>query len=155
MARTGSDVARLTRAMTVSDRMERLVRAAARRPLVTLAIVLALALAGAALSLGLSPSTDPGTFVSRSSSSYQVTQDDHAHFGGDPVIVLIREPLEDLVLTKELATLTKLEACLAGQTVGASEWYGRVVDGTTNMTPTRWVQRHSSKDLTSLTASLR
>lgn len=27
------------------------------------------------------------------------------------------------------------------QTVGASEWYGRVVDGTTNLTPTRWVQR--------------
>ena len=98
----------------------RVVGFATRRPLLALAAVLALALAGGTLALGLQPSTGSDTFVSRSSPSYQVTADDHAHFGGDPVIVLIREPLPDLVLTRELATITQLEACLAGQTVVAN-----------------------------------
>ena len=83
-------------------------------------IVILLALGGGALALGLRPSTGADTFVSRSSPNFQVTADDQSHFGGDPVIVLIREPLTDLVLTKELATVTKLEACLAGQTVVAN-----------------------------------
>ena len=92
---------------------------AAARPILTLVIVITLALGGGLLALGLRPSTGTDTFVSRSSANYQVTADDQAHFGGDPVIVLIKEPLTDLVLTKELATVTQLEACLAGQTVVA------------------------------------
>ena len=47
---------------------------------------------------------------------------------------------------QQLNQLLKEQFAAAGinvtlQTVGASEWYGRVVDGTTNFTPTRWVQR--------------
>jgi hypothetical protein len=100
--------------------LTRLIDRAAARPVLTLAIVVALALGGGLLALGLRPSTGTDTFVSRSSANYQVTADDQAHFGGDPVIVLIKEPLTDLVLTKELATVTQLEACLAGQTVVAN-----------------------------------
>ena len=37
------------------------------------------------------------------------------------MVVLIREPLTDLVETKDLATLTQLEACLAGQVVVANQ----------------------------------
>jgi hydrophobe/amphiphile efflux-3 (HAE3) family protein len=101
--------------MTVSDRCERLARAAARRPVLTIAIVLALALAGAVLALGLKPSAGADTFVSRSSASFQATANDQRNFGDDAVIVLIREPLSDLVGTKDLTTVTQLEACLAGQ----------------------------------------
>ncbi len=107
--------------------MEWLVRLAARRPALTLGIIVALAILGGLLALGMQPSTGTGTFVSSSSASYQATQDDQRHFGGDPVIVLIREPLTDLVLTKELATVTKLEACLAGETVSASSKLGAFV----------------------------
>jgi hydrophobe/amphiphile efflux-3 (HAE3) family protein len=96
-----------------------LIERAAARPVLTLAIVLALAVGGGLLALGLRPNTGTDTFVSRSSANFQVTADDQSHFGGDPVIVLIKEPLTDLVLTKELATVTQLEACLAGQTVVA------------------------------------
>ena len=39
----------------------------------------------------------------------------------DAVVVLIKEPLPDLVETKDLATETMLEACLAGQTVVANQ----------------------------------
>ncbi|HEY2160541.1 MAG TPA: MMPL family transporter [Solirubrobacteraceae bacterium] len=101
--------------MTVTDRFERVAGRAAARPVLTLAVVVALALAGAALALGLRPSTGIDTFVSPSSSSYQATQAWHRHFGDDSIVILVREPLTDLVETKDIASLTFLEACLAGK----------------------------------------
>ncbi len=97
--------------------LERLARAAASRPAVTLGIVLALALGGGALALRLEPNTSSDTFVNSSSPEYKASLDDNTHFGGDPVVILIREPLPDLVETKDLATVSQLEACLAGQVV--------------------------------------
>ncbi|HEY2317284.1 MAG TPA: MMPL family transporter [Solirubrobacteraceae bacterium] len=96
---------------------ERLCGAAARRPILTVGIVLALALGGGLLALGLKPSAGIDTFVSSSSSSYRATADDQRHFGDDAVVILIRESLPNLVQTKDLGTLTQLEACLAGQYV--------------------------------------
>jgi uncharacterized protein len=101
----------------MKERFERLASVAARRPAVTIGIVLALAIGGGVAALGLKPSTGTDTFVSRSSSSYQATLDDQRHFGSDAVVVLIREPLTDLVLSRDLGTLSFLEACLAGQQV--------------------------------------
>jgi hydrophobe/amphiphile efflux-3 (HAE3) family protein len=97
--------------------LQRLVATAARRPVLTVAIVLAAALGGGLLALGLKPSAGSDTFVSRSSPSYQATNDDHQRFGGDPVIVLVREPLTNLVESQDLGVVTQLEACLAGQVV--------------------------------------
>jgi hydrophobe/amphiphile efflux-3 (HAE3) family protein len=96
---------------------ERLVRVATGRPAVTLGIVLALALAGGALALRLQPDTATDTFVGSSSPSYRASADDNQHFGGDPVVILIHESLPNLVETKDLGTVTELEACLAGQVV--------------------------------------
>ena len=96
-------------------KLERLVRAVAGRPALTLGIVLALALGGGALALRLTPDTSTDTFVSRSSPTFQASLDDERHFGGDPVVILIREPLTDLVETKDLGIVSELEACLAGQ----------------------------------------
>ncbi len=107
--------------MQVKERLEGLARISARRPVITIAIVLALALAGALLALGLKPSTGTDTYVSRSSATFQATDRDHRDFGGDAVIVLIKEPLTDLVETKDLANVTFLEACLAGQYVVPSQ----------------------------------
>jgi uncharacterized protein len=101
--------------MRVRRTLERVVQAVARRPAVTLGIVLALALGGGALALRLTPNTSTDTFVNRSSPSYQASLDDERHFGGDPVVILIREPLTDLVETKDLGIVSELEACLAGQ----------------------------------------
>ncbi|MHB8657832.1 MAG: efflux RND transporter permease subunit [Solirubrobacteraceae bacterium] len=105
----------------MKERLEQLAALAARRPLATVAIVAALALAGGLLALGLAPSTGTDTFVSASSPSFRATAADHRNFGGDPVVVLIREPLPDLVETKDLATVSELEACLAGQVLVASQ----------------------------------
>src|SRR5258708_2060069 len=103
---------------------ERLASADAKRPVLTLGIVLALAIAGGVLALGLEPDAGTGTFVSSSSASFKATESDHQHFGGDAVVILIKEPLTDLVETKDLATLTQLEACLAGQVVVANNTLG-------------------------------
>src|SRR3984885_7593682 len=103
-----------------AKRFERLSGAAARRAILTVGIVLALALGGGLLALGLRPSAGIDTFVSSSSPSYKATADDERHFGDDAVIILIHESLTNLVETKDLATLTQLEACLAGQYVVAN-----------------------------------
>lgn len=92
-----------------------LAKAAAARPLVTLGLVVTLAAAGGALALSLQPDTGNDTFVSRSAASFKATDDDNRHFGADPVIVLVREPLTDLVQARDLATVSRLEACLGGQ----------------------------------------
>ena len=102
-------------------RFERLASVAARRPLATLGVVLLLAVVGALLATRLSPDAGSDTFVSGSSASAQATADDHRHFGGDAVVILVREPLSDLVETKDLAIVSQLEACLAGETIRAGQ----------------------------------
>jgi hydrophobe/amphiphile efflux-3 (HAE3) family protein len=108
-------------------RSERLVSAAVRRPWLTLTIVAAAALAGGLLALGLSPDTSDSTFVSSSSPTFRATASDQRHFGGDPVIVLIRERLSDLVESGDLAVVSQLEACLAGQQLLANSKLGSFV----------------------------
>jgi hypothetical protein len=100
--------------------LQRVSEAAARRPVLVLGVIAVLALGGGLGALGLRPSASIDTFVSASSPSYRATADDERHFGDDAVIILIREPLTDLVETKDLGTLTELEACLAGETVVAN-----------------------------------
>jgi uncharacterized protein len=100
---------------------ERLARFAARRPTLTVAVVLVLAVVGGLLALGLQPSASTDTFVSRSATSYQATSDFARHFGGDTVVILIREPLPDLVETADLGRLSQLEACLNGHVVVANQ----------------------------------
>jgi hydrophobe/amphiphile efflux-3 (HAE3) family protein len=107
--------------MRVRRTLERVVRTVARRPAVTIGIVLALALGGGALALRLTPNTSTDTFVNRSTASYQASLDDERHFGGDPVVILIREPLTDLVETKDLGIVSELEACLAGEVLVPSQ----------------------------------
>src|SRR5690242_8293667 len=108
----------------MKERLEGLAGSAARRPVLTVSVVVAIAIAGALLALRLSPSAGTDTFVSRSNASFKATTDDQKHFGSDAVVVLIKEPLTDLVETKDLATVTFLEACLAGQYVVPSQQLG-------------------------------
>ncbi len=105
----------------MKERFAWLAKLAAKRPLVTLGIVVALAAAGGALALSLQPNAGSDTFVSRSAASFKATDDDHRHFGADAVIVLVREPLPDLVQTSDLATISQLEACLGGQVLVANQ----------------------------------
>jgi hydrophobe/amphiphile efflux-3 (HAE3) family protein len=102
-------------------RFEGLLRAAARRPGLALGIVLVLAVGGAVLALGMQTDAGTDTFVSSSTASARATADDHQHFGGDAVVILIHEPLTYLVETGDLGIVSQLEACLAGQTLVADQ----------------------------------
>jgi hydrophobe/amphiphile efflux-3 (HAE3) family protein len=95
--------------------------------------VLVLALGGGVLALRLKPSTGINTFVS--GSSYEATVDDQQHFGSDAVVILIREPLTKLVLSKDLGTLSFLEACLAGQVVVPNQQLGAYTTAPASSTP--------------------
>ncbi|MDQ6822374.1 MAG: MMPL family transporter [Actinomycetota bacterium] len=99
----------------MSKRLPWFLSRVAARPLAVIVVVFVLALGGGALALGLRPSAGADTFVSRSSPAYRADQTDHVHFGGDAVIVLIREPLNNLVESADLAQVSALEACLSGQ----------------------------------------
>ncbi len=104
----------------IAERLSGFPEAAARRPLLTIALVAALGLAGAVLALGLRPSAATDTFVSASSPAYRATVQEQRHFGSDAVAVLVRAPLGELLRPAQLESLTELEACLAGQYVARS-----------------------------------
>lgn len=105
--------------------LERLARRAAARPLGALLVVLALALAGGALALGLKPSVGTDALVGRGSDSGRATNAYRRAFGEDAIVVLVREPLTDLVDTEDLGRLIRLEGCLAGKVPAGARPYGR------------------------------
>jgi uncharacterized protein len=94
--------------------LQSMVRAAARRPLVVIALAGVLALTGATLALGLKPSAGSDTLVDRSSASYQATQRFYGAFGQEPIQVLVKEDLQQLVLSSDIDRLLGLEGCLSG-----------------------------------------
>ncbi len=107
--------------MNAERPLARIARAAARTPLLTLALLAGLALAGGLLALSLQPSVADDTLVPSSSASYRATQLDYREFGGDAVVVLVREPVAELISTQDLERLSALEACLAGQVLVPDE----------------------------------
>ncbi len=107
--------------MQVKERLEGLARISARRPSSRSRSSSRWRSPARCMSLGLKPSTGIDTYVSKSSATFQATDRDHRDFGGDAVIILIKEPLTSLVETKDLANVTFLEACLAGQYVVPSQ----------------------------------
>jgi uncharacterized protein len=93
---------------------ERVVRAAARRPKRVLAVLAVLCAGSAALALGLTPSAATSTLAGRSSDTYQATERYRERFGDHAIVVLVRGPLQQLVLTENLGRLLGLEGCLSG-----------------------------------------
>ena len=95
--------------------LSRLAGGAARRPLAVIALAVGLGLGGAVLALGLQPSAATSTFVSSSSSTYRATQAFYRHFGEEPVEVLVRGDLQQIILGPDLERLIGLEGCLSGK----------------------------------------
>src|SRR5436853_6291058 len=101
--------------MADSNIFARVVAAAVRRPLRTVAVVALLALGAtlvAVLSLQASTSTD--TLVDRGSSSFKATEQYRKVFGGDAVVILAKGPLRNTVETSDLERLLQLEGCISG-----------------------------------------
>jgi hydrophobe/amphiphile efflux-3 (HAE3) family protein len=100
--------------MTPADGFERVVRAATRRPRTVLAVLALLCAGSAVLALGLHPSAATSTLAGRSSDTYQATERYRERFGDHAILVLVRGPLQQLVLTDNLGRLLGLEGCLSG-----------------------------------------
>jgi uncharacterized protein len=66
-----------------------------------------------ALTLGTDASTD--TLVDRDSDSFAATERFKQQFGDDPVVILVRGDLRELLLTDNLGRLLNLEGCLSGR----------------------------------------
>ena len=94
--------------------LERVVRAAGRRPGRVLLAVAVVAGISAALALRLEPSTAPETLVGKGSDSYRATEVYRERFGDHAIVVLVRGDLANLVLTDNLGRLLGLEGCLSG-----------------------------------------
>jgi hydrophobe/amphiphile efflux-3 (HAE3) family protein len=94
--------------------LQRVVRAAAGRPRAVLAVLAVLCAGAAALALGLQPSAATSTLAGRSSDTYQATERYRERFGDHAIVVLVRGPLQQLVLTENLGRLLGLEGCLSG-----------------------------------------
>jgi hydrophobe/amphiphile efflux-3 (HAE3) family protein len=110
--------------MSIRDRLERVARAAAARPLPVLLTVALLAIAGGLLALRLEPSTGAETLASRSSDAFKATDELHKRFGDDAVVVLIDERVANLVLTADLGRTIRLEGCLGGNVPSGARPYG-------------------------------
>jgi predicted RND superfamily exporter protein len=100
--------------VNASRLLSALAGAAARRSRLVVAVAIVLGLAGAALALRLKPTAATSTFVSSSSSEYRDTQGFYESFGEEPVEVLVKGDLQQLVLSEDLQRLVGLEGCLSG-----------------------------------------
>ena len=83
------------------------------RPVVAGTVFLCLLGVAGALRLETDASTD--TLVDRGSESFAATEDFKREFGDDPVVILVRGDLRELVLTQNLGRLLNLEGCLSGR----------------------------------------
>ena len=88
---------------------------AARHARAVLAISAVLAVAAAALATTLPTDAGTGTLVDSDTPAYRATQDLRQSFGEDPVVVLARGNLQQLLLTSNLGQLLRLESCLSGK----------------------------------------
>jgi predicted RND superfamily exporter protein len=95
---------------------ERVAGIAVRWPWLLIAPIVLLTGAGIFAATQLDTNAGTDTLVSKDSSTYKATQDFHQKFGDEPVIVLAKEDLRKLVLTKDLEPLFELEECFAGGT---------------------------------------
>ena len=100
--------------MTPAALLAALAGSAARRTRLVLALALVLGAAGAAVALRLHPTAAASTLVSSSSPEYAATQRFYANFGEEPVQVLVRGDLQQLLLSSDIDRLVGLEGCLSG-----------------------------------------
>ena len=88
---------------------------AARNARAVLAISALLALAAAALASTLPTDAGTDTLVDSDTPSSRATQELRETFGEDPVVVLARGDLQNLLLSANLGQLLRLESCLSGK----------------------------------------
>jgi len=89
---------------------------AVRAPWLVLGAVSAIAAIAAIAAFQLDTDAGTETLVDEDSPEFRATEEFTERFGDDAAVVLVRENLQRLVLTRDLRPLFELETCLAGGT---------------------------------------
>jgi uncharacterized protein len=100
--------------VTAARLLSGLAGGAIRRPGLAIAIAIVLGLAGAVLALQLRSTAATDTFVSSSSPDYKATQRFYENFGEEPIEVLVKGNLQQLLFSSDVDRLVGLEGCLSG-----------------------------------------
>lgn len=88
--------------------------AVARRPWPVLVLLTVFAIASAAGLSGMKAQPVTDAFFDRSTEGFKATERAEATFGTDPIVVLARGDLSEIVTAKNLESMSVLETCLAG-----------------------------------------
>src|SRR3954469_25570468 len=98
--------------------LARIAGRAVERPTPVIVAAVLLALIGAVAALRLEADRNPNSLVDKGSETYAQTQAFYDQFGDEPVEVLVKGDLQQLLLTDNLGRLLALESCLSGKVEG-------------------------------------
>ena len=107
------------------DLLARIAGRAVERPTPVIFVAVLLTLIGAVAALRLQADRNPDSLVDRGSDTYAATQRFYEDFGDEPVEVLVKGDLRQLLRTDNLGRLLALESCLSGQAAGGEAISGR------------------------------
>jgi uncharacterized protein len=96
-------------------RLGRVAAWAARHARPLLIVTLALAALAAIGATRIATDAGVGTLVDTDSATYRATQEVRQDFGEEPVVVLVKGELPQLILTQNIFKLLRLEGCLSGK----------------------------------------
>ena len=105
--------------------LARIAGRAVERPTPVIVAAVLLALIGAVAALRLEADRSPDPLVDRGSATYAATQNFYDQFGDEPVEVLVKGDLRQLLLTDNLGRLLALEGCLSGNAPGGKVFSGQ------------------------------
>jgi uncharacterized protein len=105
--------------------LARIAGRAVERPTPVIVAAVLLALIGAIAALRLEADRSPDSLVDKGSTTYAQTQDFYDQFGDEPVEILVKGDLQQLLLTDNLAKLLALESCLSGKAQDGQVFQGQ------------------------------
>ncbi|HET8566140.1 MAG TPA: MMPL family transporter [Solirubrobacterales bacterium] len=101
--------------MSAGPRFGRVAAWAARHARPLLAACLLAAVAGAVGATRIPTDAGVGTLADSGSATYRATRQVREEFGEEPVVVLVKGELPQLILTHDIFKLVRLEGCLSGK----------------------------------------
>jgi uncharacterized protein len=109
----------------IRNLLARIAGRAVERPTPVIVAAVLVALIGAVGALKLEADRSPDSLVDKGSSTFTETQDFYNQFGAEPVEVLVKGDLRQLLLTSNLGKLLALESCLSGKAKGGQVYSGQ------------------------------
>jgi uncharacterized protein len=107
--------------LTAAQWFGRVAAGAARHARVVLAVAVLVAAAAGIGATRISTDAGVGTLVDTDSETYRTTESVREAFGEEPILVLAKGDLPELVLTPNLFQLLRLEGCLSGKVPEGAE----------------------------------